>query len=438
MTIDELKQIIQDNYTRTAKIEDQEAYFSGRNRGIFYKPIQPEPDNRKPIPFARKAVFLTKGYMAKPGNIVYSEADYLRDTFNANEESLVDADLLEIALKHGAAYELHWTENNKPMFSPIPAAQAIPIYSNEIKPRMVGFVRTWTHENKTYADYYTDIEIQSFIKEKETWRENGTVRHGYGRVPVVEYKVDRNGCNLYDHVIPLIDTADKILSEDIANELERFAHAYLLLAGDIDDTTEDDNGLTEVDKIKNRKVFKNLGGAVKDMVNYLTKSIDDGFIQNSADRVERLIYEQLNLFNPNDDGFNAASGVAAAYKLLSFEYLCTSIESYFIRGLQDRVRLLTGILRTLSLPVQDENAVSIRMIRNLPFDLAQTADIAVKLKGILSDETILKLFPTYIVSDNELEKLEEQNGMDMEEVAENDAGLGSEPDPNMGSGSEAV
>ena len=58
---------------------------------------------------------------------------------------------------------------------------------------------------------------------------------------------------------------------------------------------------------------------------------------------------------------------------------------------------------------------SINWERNLPFDLASRVDVVVKLKevGLLSDETILKMFPENIVKDAQ-EEIERRNAEKLE------------------------
>ena len=64
----------------------------------------------------------------------------------------------------------------------------------------------------------------------------------------------------------------------------------------------------------------------------------------------------------------------------------------------------------------DSTEVSIQFHRNLPMDILSLAQTAGMLKGILSDETILKMFPASLVPDveEELERL--NNVIDIESV----------------------
>jgi len=410
ITAEELRKYIADDRYRQNRINVQAAYVKGTNPSILAPAPKEEPDNRIPVPFARRAINMVLGYMFKEGNIVYSGDGYddaLKYTFDANDEGLLDLELAATALAHGTAWELHWTEGSKDQFAQIPAIQCIAIYDDSLKPKLEGFIRHWQGKDKVFhAHYYDDTTMQSWVSDTGAmWTLELEEAHGYGRVPVVKFAMSSDGSNLFDHVAALIDFYDKIMSEDFANELAKFASSYMLMSGMLDDSVAED-GETEIDKLKRTKLFQNLSGdkSIFDQIGFLTKDINAAFIDSAADRTERLIYEMMQLFNPNDDTFVQASGVAQKYKLLGFEYLCTTIATYFSIGLQDRIALIKGIDANLSAGNNATNTdVTIKFNRNLPDDIAQLAQIAATLKDILSDETILKLFPSYIVEDAEEE-----------------------------------
>lgn len=411
MTSEELNEYINSSLAENRRDGSRELYYYGKHSGIYYDAPKGSPDNRVPVTIPRKGVKFIAGYMAKPGNIVYSGDFYderLSDVYNACEESILTAEEMTTALIHGRAYELHWFDGSEPRFAEVPVGQSIMIYSDDLgifaKPRY--FIRHWRDSMfSTRADVYDSSTVQHWIGDGVSWKLESEELHGYKSVPVVEFTIDRDKANLFDHVLPIVDVLDKGVSEDIADELQRFANAYLLMAERIDDSQGTD-GLTDVDRSKGVKVFDNLRDAVKTKVDFLTKNINPEFINSALDRLERLTYELMSIPNPSDDTFAASSGIALAYKLVPLEYLCTNIETYFSRGLQQRIRLISSLDATIN-GGDGVDEVSISFHRNLPFDLSTMADVAMKLKGILSDEAILKLFPATIVPDieKELERL---------------------------------
>jgi SPP1 family phage portal protein len=404
MTIDELQKALNTaNVPKTiTQAMERRAYYDGKHPAIYRDGPKESPDNRVPIPIVRKAVKQVLGYAFRPGSIVYSGDAYdniLKAEFDANEETLLTPELAETALIHGRAFELHWTDEGSKRFAQIPIGQAFPIYSEDIVPKMIGFIRYWMDDTGTnHAVVYDDMIIQEFEQGRNGWQVIDEQSHGYKSVPVVEYCIAPDKSNLFDHVLALVDLLDRSMSEDVANELQRFANAYLLLASDISQE-EDDNGETEIDKIKRTKVFARLGDNVLSRVQFLTKTIDPTFINTALDRVERLIYEMLAVPNPSDDVFNAQTGIALEYKLQPFEYLVATICAYFARGLQQRIRLMLTLDSTINGVISDASDVGIHFMRNKPDDIGGIADTMIKLSSFVSQETLLKLLPSSVVED---------------------------------------
>lgn len=389
---------------RQQKLSAQLSYAKGLNPVIFQEYAKPDPDNRIPIPFATKAVSLYSGYMARPGTVTYSGEFYdtvLKPIFNGNDEELVSAQEFEQALIHGECFELHWAEDNgtELNFYPVPVSQGIPIYSNDLKPELEMFIWYRTRaDKKELANVYDDMTIQFWARVVGgEWIMTAETPHAYGEVPVNVGRISSDCSNLFDHMLPLIDLYDKLISGEVANEAQRYSAALLMFAEKFDDVTEDETGRTMVDRIRELRLLDGMGDDPGKKAAYLTRDIPVAFIEFCMVTVERLIYETLPMFNPNDDSFAAASGVAQEYKLLAFEYKCAQIETYWSRFLQNRIYMINGVINGLGTKTEGYEDVNIKFTRNLPRNLAELADTTAKLKGTLSDQTILTLFPSYIV-----------------------------------------
>lgn len=413
----EIKKYVEKIGQKATKIYSQEAYANGNHVAIYQPPPKSDPDYRKPLPIIRKALDFLIGYMAKPGAITY-QGDYyentLKDIYDLNDEELVNAALLEDACKHGVAYELHWMTDGVKQFYPLPVSQVCPIYSNDLKRRLIGLV--WyreTDDDQEICTYYTDEYNQDFVLVNGEWMPGPEQPHGYGSVQVNEFHIGRECKNLYDHVLPLVDLIDKLLSEDIANEASRFNAAIMLMAERIDATTKDDLGSTLIDRLKELRLLDGMapdGSDVRNKVAFVHRDIPTDFIKFAVDTIYGWIYQMLGIPNPDDDGFASASGSAQAYKLLGLEYLSTRIEAYFSRGLQNRIRLLSGLGSELMEKVDGMDKVTISWTRNLPHNMLELADTTAKLKGTLSDETIIGMFPKSVVPNvqEELDRLNAQ------------------------------
>ena len=406
------------------------SYVIGENPAILESPTKEKPDNRVPIPFARKIVSTIKGYMAKPGYITYSSEDEayqetVKEILDMNDEELETAELLADALTFGVSYEVHTIDeelNHK--FYPISPMNGYMIYDDTLARNPIAFVHRETigfglKKEEVQTVYYPDIFIEYRRKQKDKkWTIEKEQEHPFGMVPAVEYKTDKEKLPVFKPVLPLIDEIDKIMSSDYADELERFANAYLLLMKRISSAV-DENGMTDIDKLKKMRVFDDLGSidglnSAQGGVAFLTKPSRGSDIAEAADRFERLIYEQSMTINPADDKFSASSGIALRYKLLPMEWLCADIEAYFSRGLQRRLEIIGNYLSSIrSIQMQP---VTIHFRRNVPVDLLALAEQAGELQGILSQKTILDTFPADVVPDKiaELERLQGQRPLDEE------------------------
>lgn len=414
MDAKQLDEIIKNHTPLTTRYYDQKTYKLGDNAGIYQLGPKPAPDNRIPVPFVRRATKLIKGYFAKPGNITYSDEGWyeeqLAGIYDENDEELETASMFEDAICYGRSFELHWyDEVDGFQFAVLPVGQCIPIYSDDLKKKLIGFVWYRKNDKTELATYYDSDEYQEYIKTKDGWSldsERSGV-HLFGRVPVLEATIDRDKRNVFDHCLPLIDMYDKIISE-VGNEHEKFANSILLLRDILDDVTLDANGRTQLDKIRENRVLDKLGENVNNSVAYLERNVNDTFINNTLDRIERLIYEMLCIFNPNDDNFAAASGIAQAYKLLGFEYMIADMESYFSRFLYDRIRMIAGHKAGLIQNAENADLVTISFKRNLPFNIESMANIISVLSGgqkVVSQKTLLQLFPASIIPDVDAEIL---------------------------------
>lgn len=423
MTVEDLQKIIENHKTKIPKLLNQMAQALGNNPGILRPLPKSNPDNRVPIPLARQSINFVVGYMGKPGSIGYS-GDYYENTlkpiYDFNDEQLITSGELEDACIHGACYELHWLDDQGVKnFYPVPADQAIPIYSNDLKRKLIGFIWYRVVDDVEMATVYNATTYQEWTFNKK-WTSSGEMTHGYGQVPVNIGFIDRDGRNLFDHVIPIMDSIDKLASADIMNEADRYSSALLAMAEKMDTETTDDSGRTMVDRLKEMGLIDGLGeGDVRGKIAFITKDLPVDFIKFAIEYLMQMARESLQIPNMMDPKFGESSGIAKAFQLLPLEYLSTRIESHFSRFLYNRMYLIAGIGSSLAEDSTGVKEVQISFKRNLPYDLVELADVVSKLKGIISDETILKLFPSQVIPDveEELDRIGSSVAPDMESSA---------------------
>lgn len=382
-------------------------YYQGDNPTIIDAAAKVAPDNRIPSPFARKLVNTVKGYMFKPGYITYrTETDYadtLKDIFDANDEELLTAELATDVLVTGRGFEiLRMGEDGRTIKQyRIDQGTGAAVYSDDLDHEMIAFVHVVTVEGDTpetttkirtvyYADHY-----EVWYGDGESWTaEPEEKAHPFKSVPAIEYYGSMDKLSLFHCVKAFIDEHDKLLSKNYANENERFADAYLRalkkLPADI------------AAKIQEYRLFDDLGDgnpgeSVTGKIDFLTKPDRGSAVAESADRFERLIYDLAMVINPNDfEAGTNMSGIAYRMKLLPMEFMAADIEAYFSKGLQRRIKLIQGVSG-------NADPVTIAWRRNIPADMSAILEQAGMAKGVLSDETILELFPADVVPDKQAE-----------------------------------
>jgi SPP1 family phage portal protein len=408
-------------------------YAMGHNPSILDAPAKEDPDNRVPSGFAKKMVDTLIGYMAKVGNITYTSEppeyiEYIKtNVFDPNDEEILSTEVVADALTTGYAFELLRAQETGSgiqirEYAVSPDA-GVAIYDNTLDKNMAAFAHFTSYERMvgTMVDkiYVMTIYYDTFFVVYErpgsatAWEEVDRQDHPFGQVPAVRYRIGRFDVPVFDAVIALIDEHDKVISSGYSDERDRFANSYLLMMKKIGRIVDDD-GLTDADKIKQLRIFDDLGsdGTVQNVNNavaFLTKPSRGSETAESADRFKQLIYEIGQIIDPSSDDFGTLSGIALAYKILPMEWLAAVIEAYLSKGFQRRFELIGAALVNLGI-MPDIKMVTIQFRRNLPFDLATLAEIAGKLKGILSDETVLRLFPADVIPSVsvEIERLEGQ------------------------------
>lgn len=90
--------------------------------------------------------------------------------------------------------------------------------------------------------------------------------------------------------------------------------------------------------------------------------------------------------NISDDNFANSSGVALRYKLQSMDNLAKGKERKFQSGMTRRYRLISNF-PTSKIGNDEWVGIKYKFSRNVPANLAEEADIAQTLSGIVSEET---------------------------------------------------
>lgn len=440
MTPKEIERYYAELQMKQKRIRENSTYAYGKNHKIYTNEAKPNPDNRIPIPLGKSAVTDITGYAGRPGEI---KTEYINITADEpgdevaellslfgehNKEGLENSELLTTSLSLGMAWELWYTsdklELDKGMRTPeyviLKNSECLPIFSDDLKPELISFMRFWTSkEKKEYCDIYYPLYSERWVKEKDSWmpEKEGATIYPYSKVPVIQFRTSMYDEPVFEAQKPIIDGLDAIVS-NTQNEVDRFAGLTMLFPEKISQTALkkvmeaiqpffDDLDAIDSDKWP-RYMEKNLAGVYE-------------FYKTQAESLERYFHKTIKIPDMSDKEFAGdASGVAIAYKLIGFEFLVSEIEIYFRQGLMDRFDMYKDIIDKSTMTVNwDDYKQEIVWNRNLPVDDEMKVRIASMLQGLGFDfKIIVKYLPNSIVNGMTDEEIKEMLGGDEAEPLE--------------------
>jgi SPP1 family phage portal protein len=443
-----------------------EAYHKGKNPDIILEGIRKErkninPNNVVPLPFARRTINDLMGYAYKPGNVKYQfsedqneqSVETIQEILRDNQEPLESSEIFQDASIKGEGAELLFVADEKIQFSKIKREKCIFKYKDTVKQDKlewaIRFYKTVdvqtdgkdlvTHKAEVYTD--TRIDFYEWTEEKDViqnqqrpdqrfdWNFDNPYKyitsqaHPFGDVPLYPYNINEDRLGIFQPSIPIIDKLDGFGSDSIANAIDQFNDTILTLSKTLDPE--------DAKKIKEWKVIDNLGGKEEgNFAEFLQRALDIDSALESTKLFERWYYELTGIPNLNDEKFGTKSGIAIAYALVPFENLVTTMEVYFSNGLKHRIDLINNALAFLNKGFEPVE-ITLEWQRNLPFDLKTRTEIVVALKtaNLMSDETLLKMFPQNIIEDAkaEIERRQEEDVQEIQNISKQQTAMVIEP-----------
>lgn len=214
-----------------------------------------------------------------------------------------------------------------------------------------------------------------------------------------------------EKVLALIDAYDRALS-DANNETDSFANAYMVF---------ENISLTE-EEMRKAQVSGAIqfftGGANGGKVYFLTKEINDAFIEHHLDRLEENIYRFSKTPNLGDEAFGTASGISLKFKLTGLETKCGMFEAKMISAGTYMFKLLAKVWEKKQVKIDPLQCV-MSFKRNFPLDLLSEAQAVQALKAAgLPDRVAYEIALScvddveYVMQQKEMEKDAIPNLMD--------------------------
>lgn len=369
-----------------------------------------KPDHRLAVGFPRYITDTFIGYAYGKPIKVQSEDEKFDEAMQlfAKRNALKDhnKEMAKVACKFGHAFEyLYQNESTETRVTRFTPRQMFIVYDDSVAERALFAVRYGYHGEKSklrgklYGEILTPSQVLKFEEDKITDENDNP----YGKIPVVEWKLNEERIGLYESVAGLVETYNAALGEK-ANDVESFAEAYLAIMG----AEIDEEGIRRIrdDRIINLYGTNN----AKDvLIQFLQKPTADGTQENLLDRLETLIYQTSMVANISDESFGGAtSGTSLAYKLQAMSNLAESFDSKVEKSIRKRLKLFCTL--STNTPRQDAyEDVEITFTRNVPKNLLEEAQTAAQLSGIVSHETQLRGLSIVADPKAELERIKDED-----------------------------
>lgn len=411
MTVELLDKILKLHLTDEARKEKLANYYKGDQ--IITRRVlsdSSKPNNKLVHPYGNYITDSITGYfMGQPVKYSAKEeedvefVEAIKQIFDYNDEQAENIELAKDASKFGAAYELMYLDERADVrFARLDAVCSIPVFANTLDEELIYFIRYYSDDimdtNSMTIEVYSEYEVGYYKKLNETITFVSSQPHSFGLVPVSIFYNNEEEIGDYELVISLIDAYDK-LNSDTVNDSEAFADAYMVLKG-LNGTDSEDLAEMKQNRIL---VLPDDGEA-----EWLTKNVNDTYFQNIIKNIDADIHKFAKVPDMMDESFGSnLSGIAIKYKIMGLENKVAIKESHFKKGLQRRIELISNILRVFGTPYDYLN-VDIHFSRNLPVNELELVDMANKLVGLVSDETVLSLLPMVNDARKELEKRDSQ------------------------------
>ncbi len=355
-------------------------------------------------------------YTSKSDN--KDELDFLEKKtahWDKNHEKMLLRDLLSF----GSVYELYYSteKNEELMFN----AKIISPRDGYLLADDFGnaemFLRFFKKkfDTKTYIDIYTKDFVYHTDEGLSDELSNPTPNI-FGEVPVRVGTVSqyKEQDTLFNELKDLQDAFETNLS-DIVNEISDYRLAYLIFTGcQLDTVNKDDDGKTQLDYLKEKGA---MAVDSKDAhVDFLTKNINDTFVQNTLNTLKKNMYEISNHIDTNEKLQSNLSGSAIRNRLIGLEQRVKDSEGCMKNIIQGRIYFLFKFFNKAEKVNYDYRDISAKFTLNIPQDDVSIAQIISQIpEGVLSKQTARTLFSFMYNSDREQKLIDAEKQKELNE-----------------------
>lgn len=365
-----------------------------------------------------------------------------------NDDETEHYNLVSDALGLRGAYELIYeNDNNEIVYSRLDPLQTVAIWDYSIPKNLIGFVNIHPEQNVNSTTRLV-VEItdkngtRKFVQDGQVFNEKENKKvdtyieliseyenHEWGDVPGFAVELDES---IFESVVDTILKYEKLI-KNTSNMFQYNDSAKLAMYGYetenemiIAEKYTDSDGKEQIrtvinpareledEYVLNSKTLyfpdKASAGA-----EWVLKQINDSAIQNTLKTFIDLILMMAGVPNTFDLGFtNADNASAIDRKFFSLSMMTINLKQQFKMGYKRRWELVFNRMNLKKGTEFDFRDVSIALPDNLPANESEAIDMWLKLRGLVSDETVTERLPLDLNYQNEMNKMDVQNERNIE------------------------
>lgn len=273
------------------------------------------------------------------------------------------------------------------------------------------------------SEYEIKFKDESLFKEDKKMKQP---RKWDNDIPATAIEQE-DGLAIFEPVISVIEAYQRVV-QNSRNTFKYNDDAILVVTGygtDTPLTILDDNGneILNPARIKEdeyRSKTKTWYLDENGDVHWVLKDINDNALQNHKKTLMDIIC--LCSFCPNmtDLGFTSADNNSALEKkFFGLQQYIATFEGEFKKGLLRRWEIILNKFNKEKGKKYDFRDIEVKLQRNVPSDRATDITNALKLRGLLSDETVINSLNMDLDAKNEISKMDMQNEENIQKNIEN-------------------
>lgn len=313
----------------------------------------------------------------------------------------------------------------------IPAEEIIPIYDTSLQENLEAVLRYYLVEvngkERIRVEWWTRDTVTFYIQDDDgdfvldvTEPKNpdyhfyyNDIGYGWTKVPFIEFPNNEERISDLKFYKELVDSYDSNVS-DLANNLEEVQEIITILKG------YEDTDLSEFNE--NLRYYKTIkvSGDPGSGVDKLELNIPIEAKKEMLDRLEENIFLFGQGVNMKTDRFgNSPSGVALKFLYSLLDLKASIMERKFRKAIKRLLWFTTEYINIIDKKDYDSTTVQVTFRKTMITNDKEDVEIAKNSKGVISDETIIANHPWVEDVAVEMERLKEQETIDLGRLLDN-------------------